>query len=116
MYRRTKVKKTRKAHHCFGCQFVFPAGVTLYDCCGVWEGDFWSSYICPICDAYLSTPNGSEYNDNGYMQGDLYEGWRDDIDFLKGWLASNKPLPVLFSTSWRKTKEGYVSTYKEPTP
>lgn len=57
------------------------------------------------------TPHGREYNEGGYMQGDLYEGWRDDDAFIKGWLAINKPLSVLLSTPWRKTKEGYFSRW-----
>lgn len=115
MHRRTKVK-TRKPHHCFGCQYVFPEGVTLFDCCGIWEGDFWSGYICPICDDYMMSPQGREYSENGYMEGDLYEGWRDDAYFIKGWLTVNKPLSVLFKNRWRKTKEGYFSTVKGATP
>lgn len=111
MYRSTLVK-TRKPHHCFGCQFVFPEGVPLFDCCGIWEGDFWSGYLCRICDAYLKSPEGIHFSDDGYMEGMLYhEGWKDDEEFLKRWLKENKPQSVLFKNKWKKTKkEGYVST------
>lgn len=114
MYRRTQVK-TRKPHHCFGCQFVFPEGVILFDCCGVWEGDFWFGYVCPLCDAFLNSPQGRHYSDDGYTEGELYhDGWKNEEEFLKNWLKENKPLSVLYKNQWRKTKkEGYIPRLKE---
>ena len=65
-----KVNKTRKPHRCTGCRKRFPAGSWLWYQSGVWDGEFYSGYMCQPC--YQEMRRG-DYSD-GFSEGDLKEG------------------------------------------
>lgn len=56
----SKLVKTRKKHSCFICQRKFPKGSELIRCNGVYDGDWYSYYLCQFCDRLLSD---EEYQD-----------------------------------------------------
>ncbi len=43
------VKKTRKPHWCYGCDWTFPAGSASLHYHGIGRDGPWSVYFCPDC-------------------------------------------------------------------
>ena len=78
-----KINKTRKEHQCFGCNKKFSAGSRLWYQSGVWDGDFYSSYMCGPCRQELYR---GDYAD-GFSEGDLwsarYERVKDYINYIR---------------------------------
>ncbi len=101
------IVRTKKEHHCDGCQRVFPVGASLSKISSRDSDGFYSAYRCAICESYLKANRDIE----DFFQGELlYEGWGPDADggdFVADWLSKNKPLCVEYDGHWRKTKEGY---------
>ena len=64
-----KIAKTRKKHQCFGCNKAFRAGSWMWYQSGVWDGEFYSNYMCGPCRNELSL---GDYAD-GFSGGDLWE-------------------------------------------
>ena len=47
------IKKTRKEHTCDCCGSIIEKGEELVRYAGVYEGDFFSSKVCPQCDKII---------------------------------------------------------------
>lgn len=67
-----KKVKTRKEHKCFGCGKKFPAGRLLNYSTGIFEGSFYSNYLCNACDK--EAHSSRDYFEYGFCGGDLREG------------------------------------------
>lgn len=64
-----EIKKTRKEHQCNGCREKIPAGSSAAYYSGVFEGNFFSAYLCRECDEYL-TKHLEDFED-GWSDGDI---------------------------------------------
>lgn len=51
----SKKVKIRKAVRCWGCEDKYEKGSLLTVTKGVTDNSFWSSYWCPICEAYMDS-------------------------------------------------------------
>ena len=70
---RRTVGKTRKAHQCEGCLTPVPAGATMTQAVGRFEGNFYSVYLCAPCAAILRDPRFSELWVEGWASGEIGE-------------------------------------------
>lgn len=61
--------KIRKARKCDGCLEDHPIGSEMIKNVGVFEGDFFSNYICPPCRKFIDE-NTEDYAD-GWCKGDI---------------------------------------------
>ncbi len=61
-----KLVKTRKAHQCFSCFRLFPAGSELYKWTSVYEGSICSGYTCHTCNEIFDL---SEHDGDGFPEG-----------------------------------------------
>lgn len=48
-----KIKKTRKEHTCDCCKSIIQKGEEMIRYAGVYEGDFFTSKLCPQCDKII---------------------------------------------------------------
>lgn len=66
------VKKTRKIHLCFGCDFSFPAGSASLHYFGIGDDGPWSVYFCPDCLEFKAKIGdkefGKQYSDACYYE------------------------------------------------
>jgi hypothetical protein len=65
-----KLVKIRKDRRCFGCSDLSLAGSKMVYNVGLSDGDFNSYYMCPCCDAYVSTMNAGDIFYEGDFRGE----------------------------------------------
>lgn len=70
-WRNSMVKSTRKEHQCEFCNGFIPIGSTVDYCCGMWEGEFQSYYLCTRCATYIER-NHIDLSE-GFNPGDFTE-------------------------------------------
>ena len=77
-----KLVKIRKPHKCWGCGMEFPVGCILNYNVSMFEGEFCTSYWCPICSRILADKKARDYfidgdggvSEFGIIQ-ELHEFW-----------------------------------------
>lgn len=55
------VKKTRKQHWCYGCDYTFPAGSASLHYFGIGDDGPWSVYFCPDCLEFKAKIGDKEF-------------------------------------------------------
>ncbi len=63
------IKATTTAHMCHGCEDDIPIGSSAWNEAGLFDGAFFSVYLCEECEKYLNE-HAEEFED-GYSQGDI---------------------------------------------
>ena len=76
--------KTKKHHMCIGCCERLQPPARMRYVTGVYDGDLTSSYMCEICDAYMTPEMWKEY-DYEMTEGGVKEAY-DYADFKKEYL------------------------------
>lgn len=96
-----KIVKIRKTQRCWGCGQRFPPGCVLNYFVSITDGDFGTSYWCPICARILNDRKTRDYlmdSDDGVAQFAI-------IEELHGiWLETCKTnqLFIMEKESWPK--------------
>jgi hypothetical protein len=78
-----RMVKTRKSHRCFGCRKEFPKGRRILYNKGLFDGKFFSGYLCSPCD---KVRHNGDYRD-GYSEGELREARVDNANY---WISRRR--------------------------